>query len=170
MAGEAANPPEKPTAGSRTTPVLVPQGDFAGKPDLPLDRPVTTCGSRHTCRLHLLSRSVSKAHALFVNSGGTTYVTDLASRTGVQVNGKPIKQAELKTGDRVQIGKFLFRYRAPKTATPTSAIDSPPAAVQLGDQDPLPITGKTMLIGRRDGSDLPLMTDKDVSTSHAVIF
>src|SRR3954454_15206353 len=116
MAGEAANPPEKPTAGSRTTPVLVPQGDFAGKPDLPLDRPVTTVGSRHTNRLHLLSRSVSKAHALFVHSNGTTYVSDLASRAGVIVNGKAVRQAELKTGDRVQIGKFLFRFRAPKSA------------------------------------------------------
>src|SRR4051794_5952458 len=125
MAGETANSPEKPTPGSRATPVLVPQGEFAGKPDLPLDRPVTTVGSRHTCRIHLLSRSVSKAHALFVNSGGTIYVTDLASRAGVQVNGKPVKQAELKTGDRVQIGKFLFRYRAPKSSSPPAAITEP---------------------------------------------
>ncbi len=168
MAGEASI---NPNAGARTMPVLVPQGPFAGKPDIPLDRPVTTVGSRHTCRLHLLSRSVSMAHALFVNSGGAVYVSDLASRGGVIVNGQAVKTTELKTGDRVQIGKFLFRYRAPEGAVaPVERIEAPAALVERDGDLPVSIDGKTFLIGRRDTSDLALGTDPTVSTAHAVIF
>jgi pSer/pThr/pTyr-binding forkhead associated (FHA) protein len=178
MAGESAKPSGSSGGGGatgggggRTTFVLVPQGEFAGKPDLPLDRPVTTCGSRHTCRLHLLSRSVSKAHALFVQNSGTVYVADLASRSGVLVNGKPLPFSDLKTGDRVQIGKFTFRFRAPKTAPASrpESVEPQLVALEQDGQDPIAINGRAFLIGRRDTADLAL-ADTAVSTAHAVIF
>lgn len=157
------------SAGARSTPVLVPQGEFLGKPDIPLSRPVITVGSRETNRLQLQSSTVSSAHALFVMSAGMMYVTDLASRTGVLVNNKPVKEADLKTGDRVKIGKFLFRYRCPKIDSP-SAPAAPPAKLDMGEGPPLEITGKTLLIGRRENCDLPLNDDSAVSTAHAIVF
>jgi pSer/pThr/pTyr-binding forkhead associated (FHA) protein len=155
---------------TRTTPVLVPQGVLLGRPDIPLDRAVTTVGASETSRLHLTSRTISKSHALLINSNGGTYVADLASRTGVLVNGKAVHDAELKTGDRVQIGKFLFRYRSPNNSAPAVRTDPPPAAVIVVGSPAVPITGRVSLIGRRENSEIPLPGDGAVSAAHAVIF
>jgi pSer/pThr/pTyr-binding forkhead associated (FHA) protein len=159
------------TPGGRTTPVLVPQGVLAGQPDVPLDRPVTTVGSNENARLHLVSRTVSKGHAIFVNTGGTTYVADMASRTGVLVNGKLVKDSELKTGDRVQIGKFVFRYRSPASSVPLPPQpQSPAAAVIVVGSPAVAVKGRTIIIGRRETSDIAIPGDSGVSSAHAVIF
>jgi pSer/pThr/pTyr-binding forkhead associated (FHA) protein len=151
--------------------VLVPQAALAGQPDIPLDRPVTTVGSNEQSRLHLVSRTVSKGHALFVNSGGLTYVADMASRTGVLVNGKLVKDADLRTGDRVQIGKFLFRYRSPANTTPPPPQPDPPAAAVIVVGSPaVPVTRRTVVIGRRETCDIAIPNDAGVSAGHAVIF
>jgi pSer/pThr/pTyr-binding forkhead associated (FHA) protein len=172
MAGEANVKTAGPrTPGGRTTPVLVPQAALAGQPDIPLDRPVTTVGSNEQARLHLVSRTVSKGHAIFVNNGGTTYVADMASRTGVLVNGKLVKDADLKTGDRVQIGKFQFRYRSPASTTPPPPQPDPPAAAIIVVGSPaVPVTRRVVTIGRRETCDIPIPTDAGVSACHAVIF
>src|SRR5689334_10974992 len=79
-----ARPPTQPSAAS--TPALVPQGAHVGKPAMPMGRPFTMIGSRHRAHLHLLSRSVSKAHAVVINDNGNLYVRDTASREHVYVN------------------------------------------------------------------------------------
>jgi pSer/pThr/pTyr-binding forkhead associated (FHA) protein len=159
------------TPGGRTTPVLVPQAALAGQPDIPLDRPVTTVGSNDNARLHLVSRTVSKGHAIFVNSGGVTYVADLASRTGVIVNGKLIKDLDLKTGDRVQIGKFVFRYRSPANlAPPPPAVMPPAAAVIVVGSPAKSVDGRVFQIGRKENCDISFPLDAAVSAGHAVIF
>ena len=170
MASESTTSSGPRTPGTRTTAVLVPQGALAGRPDIPLDRAVTTIGSSETSRLHLISRTVSKSHALLVNSNGGTYVADVASRTGVLVNGKVVHDVELKTGDRVQIGKFLFRYRAPTTASAVTRVEPPAAAIIVVGSPAVPITGRIIAIGRRETSEVPLAGDAAVSAAHAVIF
>lgn len=172
MPGEQRSQTASPrTPGGRTTPVLVPQGALVGQPDVPLDRPVTTVGSNEQARLHLVSRTVSKGHALFVNSGGSTYVADMASRTGVLVNGKLVRDAELKTGDRVQIGKFVFRYRSPANTSPPPPQPLPPAAAVIVVGSPaIPVERRAVIIGRRETSDIPLPDDTAVSAAHSVIF
>src|SRR5277367_1635415 len=96
---------------------LVPQGPFLVKPDIPLNRSVITVGSGDKSRLHLVSSTISSAHALLVKSAGQTYIADLASRTGIQINGKPTSFSYLKPGDRLQIGRFVFRFRSPQAST-----------------------------------------------------
>src|ERR1700750_2241140 len=66
---------------------LVPQGQHIGKPSMPMARAFTLVGSRHRAHLHLLSRSVSKSHAIIVNDNGSIYIRDTASREHVLVNG-----------------------------------------------------------------------------------
>jgi pSer/pThr/pTyr-binding forkhead associated (FHA) protein len=151
--------------------VLVPQATLLGQPDVPLDRPITTIGSNESARLHLVSRTVSKGHAIFVNSNGGTYVADMASKTGVLVNGKLVREADLKTGDRVQIGKFVFRYRTPpNTGTAPDATRVPPAAVILVGSPAMIVNTRTVFIGRRENDDIHLPSDAGVSEAHAVIF
>ena len=160
------SPPLSP--GGRTGPVLVPQAALLGKPDISLSRSVMTAGARASCRIHLVSRSISQYHALFINSSGSVAVCDLASRTGVLVNAKPVKYAELKNGDLVQLGKFVFRFRAPKPEAVAAPAD--PAVLDVPGDLPVPLDAKMLIVGRRETCDLPLTDDIDVSTLHAVLF
>src|SRR5438128_1492727 len=97
-------------ASGKTAPTLTPSGKFAGKPEVPLSRTVTLIGSGAGARLQLISSTVSKSHALVVNSDNGVYIRDLASRTKVLVNGQEAREAILKSGDTLQIGKFEFRF------------------------------------------------------------
>jgi len=127
-------------------------------------------GSRHNAHVHLLSRQVSKAHALIVNSDRRTYIHDLASRTHVLVNGVQVECAILEEGDELQIGGFVFRYVA-ATAGGTSEMREAPAAqlVIEADGTTVPLFKKVVLIGRRPDADVPVL-DPTVSTAHAVVF
>jgi pSer/pThr/pTyr-binding forkhead associated (FHA) protein len=160
------------TVNASSVPSLVPQGSFLGKPEIALNRPVITVGSADTSRLHLVSSTVSHAHALIVRSDGQTYIADLASRSGVQVNGQTTPFAYLKSGDRVQIGRFVFRFRAPESsAPPMPPASPPPASIDLSGELPIDLGNKPFFtIGRRETNDLPLTNDRHVSTVHAVIF
>ena len=105
----AAGPPSQSTASS-ATPALIPQGQHTGKPSMPMGRPFTLVGSRHRAHLHLLSRTVSKSHAVIINDNGNLYVRDTASREHVFVNGHQVKEAELHHGDLLKIGSFTFKF------------------------------------------------------------
>src|SRR5688572_24952631 len=90
-------------------PALLPTGALAGKPPIPLARPATLVGSRQTANLRLHSSTVSKAHALILTSEGKVHIRDLNSRTKVIINGKTVREADLKPGDSLQIGRFTFK-------------------------------------------------------------
>src|SRR5947209_4567242 len=114
-AASAAPPRGQPTpqpAGQTPWPALIPLGHHEGKPAIPLMRPVTLIGSRHNAHLHLLSRQISKAHALLICHEGKVYVRDLASRTHVFVNGLEVHEADLSDGDLIKIGSFTFKFQA----------------------------------------------------------
>lgn len=65
--------------------------------------------------------SMSGEHAALEFSGGGMRLRDLGSMNGCRVNGAPVHAADLKNGDRVELGEsaFLFvleeRRRAPRT-------------------------------------------------------
>lgn len=155
---------------SAAGPALVPLGHHQGKPPIPLVRPVIVIGSRSNARIHLVSSSVSKAHALLVRSNGRFYIRDLASRTKLFVNDEATREADLSDGDTLRIGSFQFRFQDPKAAPsvrPATAID---AKLEVTGSDfPVPIDERVLLIGRRASCDIPLLEDT-VSTAHAVIF
>src|SRR5256885_11828515 len=98
--------------GATPWPALIPLGHHQGKPPIPLMRPVTLVGSRQNAHLHLLSRQISKAHALILSHEGKVYIRDLASRTHVYVNGQETREADLNDGDIIKIGSFTFRFQA----------------------------------------------------------
>src|SRR2546423_3401698 len=96
--------PRAPSAN--LVPTLVPQGAHAGKSLVPITKPVVMIGSRYKLHLHLLSRSISKTHAVLIASDGGFYIRDLASRTHVFVNGKKVREATIAHGDFLQLGNF----------------------------------------------------------------
>ncbi|MDB5302321.1 MAG: hypothetical protein JWO87_3984, partial [Phycisphaerales bacterium] len=162
-------PPVAPTASA--TPALVPHGSHAGKPSMPMGRPFTLVGSRQRAHLHLLSQSISKCHAIIVNNGGTLYVRDLASREHVIINGKPVREADLKDGDLVRFGSFTFRFVDGVGKGRSAPVRRPPeAALEMsGSSMPLMFDGRVIVIGRRPGCDV-VLEEPSVSTIHAAIF
>lgn len=151
-------------------PTLIPQGHHLGKPPVPLNRPATLIGSRHNAHLHLLSRQVSKAHALVINDGGQLYIRDLQSRTHTYVNGEPVTEADLKPGDVIDVGSFRFRVSAKARVRQKDAPAAPPAALHVnGGEMPIPLEQRVILIGRRPSCDISLI-EESASTAHAVIY
>lgn len=60
--------------------------------------------------LQLNDTEVSRKHAELSRRGGAYYLRDLNSSNGTFVNGSPIRQHELRTGDRVQLGRTVLLY------------------------------------------------------------
>ena len=170
-----SNPPttQVPLLHDGAPPSLVPQGTHLGKPALPLNRVFTLIGARSRAHLHLVSPTISTSHAALVNTGRGVYVRDLASRTHTFVNGRPVRERVLHDGDDLTVGNFAFRIADGSGADldKDSHDDRAPTSVLLvdGAEFPIPIEGRTVLIGRRPTCEISLVEDS-VSTIHAIIF
>src|SRR5438270_7662590 len=142
--------------GPTAWPALIPLGHHQGKPAIPLMRPVTLVGSRHNAHLHLLSRQISKAHALIISSDGRVYVRDLASRTHVYVNGQEVREAYLEDGDLLKLGSFTFKFQAAVGMKQAPRTDETPAGQFHieGVDFAIPVDSRVMLVGRRPTCDI----------------
>ena len=58
--------------------------------------------------MSLDDRWVSRQHCEFDEVSGSLVIRDLKSRHGTLVNGSPVQEAVLKSGDRVTIGLSTF--------------------------------------------------------------
>src|SRR5689334_1726845 len=160
--------PSKPTA--TPWPALLPMGALAGKPPIPIARPATLVGSRQTANLRLHSSQVSKAHALILSSDSKVYIRDLNSRTKLFVNGNTVRDAELREGDQIKIGRFTFRFTAgPKIQSTARRRSVPSGQLETEAGDVVPLTQRVVVIGQRAGCDL-VIPGQTVSTTHAAIY
>lgn len=119
---------------------------------------------------------VSKAHALIVQTGHGIYIRDLASRNHVYVNRQRIEEVTLAELDTIRIGPFTLSCGGNFSATDSlDEIDAPPAQLRAQPDDDshevqsLPITGRTVVIGSREGCDM-IIEESAVNSSHAVVF
>jgi pSer/pThr/pTyr-binding forkhead associated (FHA) protein len=170
--GARPQAPAPPTSAGRPQgPALIVLGRHSGTPPIALTRPAIIIGSRSNARIHLVSSKISRAHALLVQDSGITYIRDLASRTGVQINDEPVREALLHDGDIIGIGSFQFRFVAGPNAL--SDDQEPPVApavlVSAQGGPALPIEQRVTLIGRRASSDVPLL-EESASIAHAALF
>ena len=164
-----------PRALAKTYPNLRPAGPYAHLPPIPLHRPVTLVGSRKTARIHLSSKSVSRAHALLVVTPRGVFVHDLQSRAGTHVNGEAVREMDLHDGDEIAVGQFSFVFRDPRPGLEDVAppqiepmilrVEGPPGSRSTRGVD---LVARVTLIGRRPGSDLCLPYG-EVSTSNTAV-
>src|SRR5215216_6188231 len=160
--------PGKPT--STPWPALLPMGALAGKPPIPIARPATLVGSRQTANLRLHSSQVSKAHALILSSDSKVYIRDLNSRTKLFVNGREVREADLREGDQVKIGRFTFRFTAgPKIQSSARRRTVAAGQLETEDGDSVPLNQRVTVIGQRAGCDL-VLPSASVSTTHAAVY
>lgn len=149
----------------------MPVGKHQGEKPLPLGRMFTLIGSAPSARIYLSSKSISRCHAVIINTGSGLFVRDLASRTQLRLNGRAVNEADLREADVLQVGPFSFRFSDPSTSQPRAPDPPAPAAALEVDglDEPLPIQSRTLLIGRRESADISL-TESSASSAHALLF
>ena len=69
-----------------------------------LSGPVTVIGRSSACDVPLDDASASRRHAELRRRGGKTVLVDLDSTNGTLVNGRRVREAPLRAGDRITIG------------------------------------------------------------------
>ncbi len=92
----------------------------------PLSSGRITIGRDTDNLIQLPDDQVSKHHAVIHQSKETWTIEDTQSRNGLFVNGKRIARAELKAGDRVNLGPYEFffeTHEASEDFVPTHIID-----------------------------------------------
>lgn len=70
----------------------------------------TVVGRSGECGVTLELSSVSDEHMKVEYKLGTFISTDLQSKNGVVVNGRPVRRCSLKTGDVIQLGNAVLRF------------------------------------------------------------
>ena len=147
-AGGAASPSINPLAaesfaGPPVTFLL--QGGRSGADQAVIDRILTLVGHAPPCKLVMKSSRVSAIHCSLVRTAEGLWVTDLASREGVEVNGQSVRFALLAEGDLLQIGgrRIEVRYgkrprRAPKPkrTKPERRPAPPPTETDAAESNP----------------------------------
>src|SRR6185503_7772051 len=79
--------------------------DVLGERIVVLDRMPFSIGRRETNDLRLGGSEVSREHAEIFADAGRYLLRDRESRYGTFVNGEPVTECELRSGDRVRLGR-----------------------------------------------------------------
>ncbi len=74
-----------------------------------------TIGREPSNAISLLDVGVSRRHCIIVRGGGQFKIQDLNSRNGTFVNGVPVTERVLASGDEIKIGGSLFVFVVPET-------------------------------------------------------
>jgi pSer/pThr/pTyr-binding forkhead associated (FHA) protein len=104
---EIAVPDEELNAGAAM--LVVKRGPNAGTRFV-LAKPVTTVGRHPESDMFLDDITVSRRHAEITSDNGSFRITDMGSLNGTYVNKLRVEQADLSSGDEIQIGKFRLIF------------------------------------------------------------
>jgi FhaA, N-terminal domain/FHA domain len=61
-------------------------------------------GRSRDCDIQLADANVSRRHAELRQEGASFWIVDLGSTNGIEVNGKRVKRAKLRSGDTITLG------------------------------------------------------------------
>ncbi|MES2978070.1 MAG: FHA domain-containing protein [Pseudomonadota bacterium] len=108
-------------------PKMIVSVDGVAIREVQLTKSVTAVGRRPYNDIVIENLSVSGEHALLEVQGEHTYLQDLNSTNGTQVNGKPIKKVRLNHDDVIEIGRYRLQYLAPnaESANKPDSLRSP---------------------------------------------
>jgi predicted component of type VI protein secretion system len=112
---------EKGESGAETTQAFSPEevSELAREPVEGLEGPAesfrpsggrTRIGRSPECEIFLDDVTVSRNHAVLVESDGHFFVEDQGSLNGTFVNRRRIDNQELENGDELQIGKYRLTF------------------------------------------------------------
>jgi len=61
-------------------------------------------GRSRDCDVQLADANVSRRHAELRQEGASYWIVDLGSTNGIEVDGKRVKRAKLRSGDTITLG------------------------------------------------------------------
>lgn len=112
MGDKATRKLSRPEAGAgslvRASLVIV-QGHNEGS-EFGLDGARAVVGRGPGVDLALEDQAMSRQHAAFERTAEGHRVRDLGSTNGVRVNGAAVQVADLKHGDRIELGEHVLQY------------------------------------------------------------
>jgi pSer/pThr/pTyr-binding forkhead associated (FHA) protein len=76
-------------------------------------RNVTTIGRASLNHIVIDDPAVSAQHAIIARSADSYRLQDLHSTNGTRVNGRPVKEVELKDGDKILFGSVAAVFAGP---------------------------------------------------------
>lgn len=148
---------------------------------------VYTVGSDPGCDVVLDDPAVALQHAQLQFGGGQVVITDDAG-AGLRINGELVQEAEIKSGDDVQVGPFLLKVRpiakrrpaavpqrpasppARPSARPAQAatrLASVPAAPAMARLTPVPAPAPTRALAPAPDADVDALLDSAFTNPHA---
>ena len=71
---------------------------------LQVKQPRVVIGRSRDCDVQLADANVSRRHAELRQEGASYWIVDLGSTNGIEVNGKRVKRAKLRSGDTITLG------------------------------------------------------------------
>jgi FHA domain-containing protein len=75
-----------------------------------LDQQKIVIGRSRDCDIQLADANVSRRHAELRQEGASYWIVDLGSTNGTEVNGKRIKRAKLRDGDKIMLGSTEMTF------------------------------------------------------------
>jgi diguanylate cyclase (GGDEF)-like protein len=67
-------------------------------------------GRDKNCEVTIDDRAASRRHARIICKAGSYFVVDLGSTNGTWVNEKSVQIQQLNSGDRIRIGRWIFKF------------------------------------------------------------
>ncbi len=67
-------------------------------------------GRSRDCDIQLSDANVSRRHAELRQEGASYWIVDLGSTNGIEVNGKRVKRAKLRSGDTITLGSTDVQF------------------------------------------------------------
>ncbi len=95
---------------ARFQPTLVLESGEGAGSEFPLEQTRMILGRGNDIELSFADPSLSSEHAVFEYFDGGFRVRDLGSLNGLRVNGGEAQLADLKHGDRLELGSQTFRF------------------------------------------------------------
>ncbi len=89
--------------------VVILSGDAAGT-ELEINQPNVSMGRGSESHWKFPDDAMSKEHAALEFANGGIRLRDLGSMNGTYLNESEVKAADLKSGDRFQLGQHVFQF------------------------------------------------------------
>jgi len=101
--------PERDAKLRQRASLVILEGGAEGT-EFELERERCVIGRGPGVDLALDDSAMSRQHAAFERTATGWRVRDLGSTNGVRVNGAPVQGADLKHGDRIELGEHVLQY------------------------------------------------------------
>jgi len=109
LSSSASNPDPNQFFAKHSVQVVVAKGVMAGS-EFHLKKARTLLGRGPAVDILIKDATMSRQHVAFDLVADGIRVQDLGSTNGILLNGSAISTAELKNGDRLEVGEHEFRF------------------------------------------------------------